>query len=428
MNALTRRQFLKCIATALVAAPAFLPAAPSSSGVTTDARIRGLILGGAIGDALGGPIEFQPRDSVQSLVNPPKIWREGEKLDAAARKAAAGRLQLRSYRDLRPGTESYGQWNPNSEPGTITDDTRHKLVLLHALHTAEQKKSWPVGVRELAQAYLDWPQTKAVVGRAGYEELAKDWLEEWQFAARWVLGARDLDKALPPERMWQSLPTCSGQMTLLPLAALYAGRPEEAYRAAYTLAFFDNGFGKDLNAALVAGLAQALVTPVEPGRERQAFESVLKTMRVTDPFRFRKIRWTERAVDRWLNLALKFARDAKGEPALLFAALEKEFAKTTKWEAQVPFVVAFSCLELAEYDPLAALQLSMEWGHDTDSYAQLVGAFIGALHGASVFPTAWPRAVVERLRIDHGVDLDDECRFLRKLEKTGRTRTLIDNH
>jgi len=425
MNALTRRRFIQFGATALAVAPYIIQGVPAGGEVNMNDRIRGLILGGAIGDALGGPIEFQSHESVQGLIDPPKVWREGEKLDSSARKAASGRLRLRSYRDLRPGTESYGQWNPNSEPGTITDDTRHKLVLLHALRTAEEKKSWPIGVKELAQSYLDWPQTKAVVGRAGYEELAKDWLEEWQFAARWVLGARDLDKALPPERMWQSLPTCSGQMTLLPLAALYAGRPEEAYRATYSLAFFDNGFGKDLNAALVAGLAQALVTPVESGRERQAFESVLNSMRETDPFRFRKIRWTERAVDRWLNLALKFARDVKGEPARLFAALEKEFANTTKWEAQVPFVVAFACLELADYDPLAALQLSMEWGHDTDSYAQLVGAFIGALHGASLFPTSWPRAVVERLRIDHGVDLEDECRFLTLLQESSRTRTLI---
>ena len=425
MNSLTRRRFIKCSAAALAIAPSFLRAAPATNEVDVSARIRGLILGGAIGDALGGPIEFQSRASVQGLVDPPKIWRAGEKLDAAARLATASRLQLRSYRDLRPGTESYGQWNPNSEPGTITDDTRHKLVFLHALHIAERNGRWPIGVKELAQAYLDWPKSKAIVGRTGYEELAKDWLEEWQFGARWVLGERDLSKALPPERMWQGLPTCCGQMTLLPLSAIYAGRPEQAYRAAYSLGFFDNGFGKDLNAALVAGLAQALVTSANSGRARPAFEIVLEAMRGTDPFRFRKIRYTERAVDRWLNLALKFAREAQGEPALLFASLEKEFAHTTKWEAQVPFVVAFSCLELADYDPLAALQISMEWGHDTDSYAQLVGAFVGAIHGDALFPAAWRDAVTRRLRMDHGTDLDEECRFLSRLREVAQRKALI---
>lgn len=425
MNLLNRRRFLETSATVLALAPTLARAATSPQGIDENDRALGLLLGGALGDALGGPIEFQARDDVQRLIDPPKIWRDGELLDATARAATAGRLRLRSYRELRPVPESYGNWNPSSEPGTITDDTRHKLVLLHALHEVERTNRWPMSVKDLAQSYLDWPKTKAVVGRNGYPELAADWLEEWQFAARWVLGERDPSKALPPERMWQSLPTCCGQMTLLPVAAIYAGAPEAAYRAAFSLAFFDNGFGKDLNAALVAGLAAALTTPVEAKNPRAAWESVLRALRTTDPLRFGKIRWSERQVDRWLNLALKFARDAQGQPARLFATLEKEFEHTTKWEAQVPFVVAFACLEIADYDPLAALQLSMEWGHDTDSYAQLVGAFVGALYGPKLFPETWREKVVSRLQADHDVDLEEESRFLALLHRRATNQKLI---
>jgi len=389
-------------------------------------RIRGLMFGSAIGDALGGPIEFQSRERVQQLAHPPKVWQEGEKLDANARAAAAARLRLRPYGPLRPETESYGQWNRDSPPGTITDDTRHKLILLHALHNAEVGGGWPLTVRTLARAYVEWPETKAVLGQPGYEALAKDWLEEWQFAARWVLGERDLERALPPERMWQGLPTVCGQMTLLPLAAIYAGQPERAYRAAYELGFFDNGFGKDLNAAIVAGLSVALTTPLPVEGARPAFEAIFAAMRRTDTFRFGKIRWSERAVDRWLNLALQLASSAQGEPARLFAALEREFAQSTKWEAQVAFVVAVSCLELADFDPLAALQLSMEWGHDSDSYAQLTGAFAGAVHGVSIFRTDWTQAVAARLLADHHVDLEQECRFLLRLHGTAPQRKLIE--
>gem|GEM_PF-68576 len=388
-------------------------------------RVQGLIVGSAIGDALGGPIEFQSRERVQTLVKPPKVWAVGEVLDAQARAAAVARLGLRSYVDLRPGTESYGQWNVGSLPGTITDDTRHKLVLFHALRRASARRQWPLTVKDLAQSYLDWPGTSAVVGHVGYEALAKDWLEEWQLGARWVLGGRDMSIALPPERMWQGLATCCGQMTLLPLAALYPGEPVEAYLAAYRLGFFDNGIGKDLNAALVAALAQALVTPIESGGTRLAFESVLRVMRETDPLRFRQIRWSERAVDRWLNLALRLARAAEGQPARLFASLEKEFEHTTKWEAQVPFVVTFACLELAEYDAMAALQLSMEWGHDTDSYAQLVAAFAGALLGVSTFRTKWQEAVIGRLKVDHGVDLVEESGFLSRARAEAGDRPLV---
>ena len=205
MNTLTRRRFCQCLAAALALAAHLSHAETPALQPSLEDRIRGLVLGGALGDALGGPIEFQARDKIQGLPDPPKVWRDGEKLDAAARAATAGRLRLRPYGALRPVPESYGQWNTNAEPGTITDDTRHKLVLLHALHAADQANRWPLRVKDLAQAYLDWPRTKAVVGRPGYEALAADWLEEWQFGARWVLGDRDLAKALPPERMWQSL-------------------------------------------------------------------------------------------------------------------------------------------------------------------------------------------------------------------------------
>lgn len=429
MNHLNRRQFLLAAGATTVAA--FAPTRAQSArpplipNPALEQRIRGLILGSAIGDALGGPIEFQPQDAVQTLDTPPKIWRDGEKLDAPAREAAVARLRMRPYLPLRPVPESYGQWNHNSPPGTITDDTRHKLILLHALHEADRRKRWPITARNLAQSYVDWPRSKAVAGRPGYPALAQDWLEEYHLSSRWILGERDPARALPPERMWQSLPTCCGQMTLPPLAAIFAGQPEHAYLAAYHLGYVDNGIGKDLNAALIAGLATALTTSANRRDSRASFAPVLDAMRSTDPLRFGKIRWSERAVDRWLNLATKWARDAAGEPARLFAMLEKEFAFTTKWEAQVPFVVTFACLEIADYEPLAALQLSMEWGHDTDSYAQLAGAFIGAMYGPELFPPAWIQAVVERLQADHGVNLDDECRFLTRLHESSATRRMV---
>lgn len=397
----------------------------SQASPDLNARILGLLLGTALGDALGGPIEFQPREAVQQLPSPPAVWRDDQILDAPARLAARQRLRLRGYQDLRPTPESYGQWNTNALPGTVTDDTRHKLILLHALHQTRQADAWPLDRRQFAQAHLDWPKQSAIALRPDYIALAQDWLEEWQFAARWILGDRKPDQAKPPERMWQGLPTCSGQMSLLPIAAIHAGRPDHAYRAAYQLGFFDNGFGKDLNAALVAALSLALTVPLDPAQPGTAWRTILETLRRTDPYDYGRIRWTTRAVDRWLDLAMRLVKDAERRPARLFAALEREFQHTTKWEAQVPFTVAFACLAIADYDPLAALQLSLEWGHDTDSYAQVVGAFIGALHGPNLFPADWTRSVTDRLRVDFGTDLAAEARFLAELHALAGGREIV---
>ncbi|MSU63828.1 MAG: hypothetical protein EXS31_15750 [Pedosphaera sp.] len=422
---MNRRSFLQLSTAAALAAPVLIQGADDPAGTRLEDRIRGLMFGTAIGDALGGPIEFQARDAVQRLPNPPKVWRDDEVLDDAGRRAAAGRLMLRSYDDLRPTPESYAQWNHHSAPGTITDDTRHKLVLLHALRVAEQKRRFPMGVGDLARAYLEWSKRPSVANRPEYATLAADWLEEWQFAARWILGERDLARARPPERMWQSLPTCSGQMTLPPLAALFAGQPDRAYRAAWHLAFFDNGYGRDMNAALIAALAQALVTPVDLSNPRPAWVKVLAVLRDTDPFGFARIRWTQRAVHRWLDFAHRTAKEAAGRPARMFAVFEREFAQNAKWEAQIPFAVMFGCLEMCDYDPMAALQLSQEWGHDTDSYAQLLGAFIGALHGPVLFRAAWRTAVAERLQADYHVDIEDECKLLARLQRLGKRRSLV---
>jgi len=389
-------------------------------------RIRGLLLGSAVGDALGGPIEFQDPAAIQRLPHPPRRWTDPMVLTETERNTTAARLRLRSYQDLRPVPESYGQWNTNSAPGTVTDDTRHKFILLHALHRAQATQSWPLDRTAYAQSHLDWPLQPVITNRPAYLELTRDWLEEWQFAARWILGRREPHWAKPPERMWQGLPTCSGQMSLLPLAAIFAGEPDRAYRAAYHLGFFDNGFGKDLNAALVAGLATALTVPVDPASPRMAWKAVLDSMRLTDPYAYSKIRWSERAVHRWLNRALDMAEKAEGRPARLFAALNSEFKTTTKWEAQVPFVVVFSCFALADFDPLPALQLTLEWGHDSDSYAQVAAAFVGALHGARLFPADWLRAVSDRVERDFSVSLDDEARFLAALHhEAQRGRELV---
>jgi ADP-ribosylglycohydrolase len=397
-------------------------AEPSADAL--DARVRGLLLGSLVGDALGGPVEFQDPERVAQLSNPPKRWRDDEGLDENARRAAVGRLTMRSYGHLRPTPEPFGQWPVNALPGTITDDSRHKMILLEGLGNARHREQWPFDNASLAQAYLDWPTAGPVRKNPELDALRQEWLAEWHLASRWCLGERDLSRALPPERIWNGLPTCCGQMTLLPLAALFPGEPDRAYRAAYALGLFDNGWGKDLNAAIVAGLAQALAIPHNlPTAD--AWESIFEAMRRTDPYRYGKIPWVSRSVDRWLDLALGATREAHGRPARLFARLEAEFRDTIKWEAQVPFVVTIAVLALSEFDPLVALQLSLEWGHDTDSYAQLVGAFIGARHGAALFPASLSGPVIERLRADYGVDLEDWVKLLGELRLQSSTRPMF---
>ena len=368
-------------------------------------------MGSFLGDALGGPIEFQDLKDLERLPDPPHRWREDETLTSGALRATRSRLTLRGYDPLRPEPELYGQWRHHAPPGTVTDDSRHKMILLTALHRAVSAGE-RLEARGLARGYLDWPRTPLIEGDKETRKLAEEWLREWNLASRWVLGERDPALARPPERLWGGLATCCGQMTLLPMAALHPGNPEEAYLHAYELAYFDNGPARDLNAALVAGLAHLLAPEPAPRGDRSLWAALIGAMRSVDPFRYGQVPWVRRPVDQWLDFVEETVAAADGHPGRVFAAFDRAFADAIKWEAHVCFSVALAALRLAGDDPLAALQLSLEWGHDTDSYAQLVGAMVGARHGREVFPVEMREVVAIRVLEDYGFNLSTEGEWL----------------
>lgn len=360
-----------------------LRAQPAAS---PEERIEGLLIGSLVGDAAGAPTEFAPPDR--------SAWTATDTvLDATGRAELGARFRLAASR--RPA-EAYGPWTADGPPGTLTDDSRFKILFLRSLEAAGHPDR-----DAFARAILAWHADST----GPYGPLPAAWLDEFAFAARWVLGERDPAVARPPERAWGGMATMAGQMPFLPIAALAPGRPEAAYRAVWDVDFLDTGTGLDLNAALVAGLAEALAPDA-------SWESVEHAMRTTDPFGFAEVPWVPRAVDRWLDEARAIADDADGRAARLFDGLDRRLGAVTWWEAHVPMTVVFACARFTGFDPLATMQLILEFGHDTDSYLQVAGALFGALHGPDVFPEPMRRAVRERLRAEYGVAFDTWPRIL----------------
>ena len=78
----------------------------------------------------------------------------------------------------------------------------------------------------------------------------------------------------------------------------------------------------------------------------------------------------------------------------------------------MPLVVGFSIAKLADYDPLATLQIILEFGHDTDSYAQLMGAYFGALHGPGIFPDEMRDSIDQRLKEQFGESVEEWVKLL----------------
>ena len=389
-------------------------------------KIKGLITGTLIGDALGGPIEFQGHPEIQASPNPPKLWTDTNNImNDAELKAAKERMYFREYKYILPHVQSYGSWTENAPPGTVTDDSRHKIILMQMLRTALKKNQWPLTEKHSAQAYLDWSKSKTIKTHPGYDTLCPQWLGESYKAINWIMGSREIGKAYPVERIWNALPTCYGQMALTPMAALYPGEPEKAYLAAYNTAWFDIGFAKDMVAASVAGISAALTLDPTKMTNEELWNKVFDAMRNTDPYDYSKVPWCERQVQRWLSLSDLYVQQSNGSPAKLFSLLDKEFMYTTKWEAQVPFLVVFSVLKICKYDPLAAMQLCIEWGNDHDTYPQFLGAFIGAMYGTGIFKADMRETVTKRLQLDYDENINEWVSTLMKIQRLGKTKMLF---
>ena len=283
------------------------------------------------------------------------------------------------------------------------------MVLMNALRKASEASASPLTESDLARSYVDFAQALVITSRPEYREVCEESFREFWKAARWVLGERDLQLAAPPDRIWGGTPTCCGQMTMLPLAAIYQGRPEPAYRKTYELSFFDIGAAKDINSAIVAGLSIALTLPIPKSRQdrRATWKTITEAMRETDPYRYEHVPFVQRPTVRWLNFAQEAVKYSRRRPKRLYQFLEDHGEVKYFWESHFILSLVFSAIEFCDYDPLAAMALILDFGHDTDSGAQLLGAFVGAIHGSNLFHKPLQEPVITRLREDYDVDLNE---------------------
>lgn len=409
-------QLLVASGTALAVKPTW--ATPSKELSTSD-RVRGMLIGSMIGDAAGGPVEFGEYEKVRGILADTRAWKSDRRIDASELSKLADGFPLADYADVRPEPASYGPWTTNAPAGTVTDDTRHKFVMLDTLRQLRDNPQQSLTSRDLAKAYINYANRPFLSENATWAKLNEECFREFCYAAHWVLGERDLRKARPPARQWSGVATCAGQMTLLPIAGIFPGNPTAAYRAAYSVGFIDNGPGKDLNAALVAGLATA-IAPTENTQADSQWNNVIKTIRETDPLGYSQVKFVGRPLHKWLDLAHSIAEKADGQPTRLFAMLEKDAEPVYWWDAHFIIVCAFSILRFCKYNPLAAMHLVLDFGHDTDSAAQVIGAFAGAIHGPAVFPAKMRDTVLERVSADYHEDLDEMVNLLLVLQDRDR--------
>lgn len=385
-------------------------------------RCHGMLIGSLIGDAMGGPVEFKSNDELRIVLPDLRNCSAEAFHQIAGDHGKWNGFQCFSYETLRPEIAPYGPWEMRARPGTVTDDSRHKMILMHCLREATQQTGRAVRVEDLCHAYVDYFQQER--WSPAYRKLAAESFREYQQAARWILDERDLTIALPPSRIWAGISNCSGQMALLPLAAIYSGQPDDAYRATYALGFMDTGQAKDINSAMVSALAAAIVANHADVADR--WNSVRQAIRNTDPYRYADVPFAKRPATEWLDFALQAVADAEGSPAKLYEILEQQGRAKYFWDAHFTYATTWAFLHFANYDPETAMLVSLAFGHDTDSTAQLVGALCGAVHGTDIFPQQTIQQVDRQLKADYGESVTEWVHVLNLFREHRESRPPVE--
>jgi hypothetical protein len=360
------------------------------------------VLGAAIGDAIGGPFEFGPLERVMALTG-------GDWIDG-----------LYPY-DHSGG--AHGVWGPPSPAGglppagTGTDDVRLDWLFL-ALATELGRP--PTG-RDVARRYIKIYENPESV-YPGHAELTRVQFAYWEGACRGYLGqTSEQYPALTPEllrarSLGLNFPILSGVYALTMAGLLYPGRPVEAYKAAFTLAFYDIGYAREATALLAASIAAALAQEVTPAA---LFEQIVDL----DPLGLGGEFSRPYVID---HLPQVYPLVAEPKPDREMACdLSVAFRHDHPFDPFRTLGVAWLAVLAAEGDPVRAMLIAAnhvgldEAGRptryeDIDCYASIAGALAGAISGDEAFPAEIVRQVVESNKVVYGIDLEESVeRFVK---------------
>jgi ADP-ribosylglycohydrolase len=358
------------------------------------ARVRGCLLGGAVGDALGHPVEFSSLDRIRATHGP---------------RGVTGLLPATDATDITDGSAG--------TVALITDDTQMTLFTVEGLRQARERErlkgiggGWP---RLLRWAYERWLETQLRPGpeasplaqpSGGPYEGPRGGLitERWLYARRapgnaCLSGLTHADfvpgptaELGPPGPVNPDSKGCGTVMRSAPFG-LTGTDPATAFGMAARCAQMTHGHPTGYYAA---GALAAIIACVLAGDSIEG--ATLRTLRLLAGHPGHEE--TTAALQQALDLA------AEGDPTP--EKLEKLGAG---W-------IAEEALAIGVYSALAApgvedaLLLSVNHSGDSDSTGSVCGNILGARHGDHGLPHAWVEQVEGRARIAAlADDLAAEC-------------------
>jgi ADP-ribosylglycohydrolase len=339
-------------------------------------RVRGCLLGGAIGDALGAGIEFDTLDKIRVDHGPDGVT---------------------------GFVPAYGM------RGAVTDDTQMTLFTVDGIIRAHVRQGSGGGWHpptDVHHAYLRWAATQHDWGP---DERRRDlgWLgrEEWLYARR-APGSACLSGLSGPDG--ERLGTleapknphskgCGTVMRAAPFGLLLGWEPGLVFQLAVECSVLTHGHPTGY---LSAGALAVLVHAVLRGQTlEEGVELALALL-------------AERPGHEETSAALRAALAAvrAGEPSA-----ERVAALGEGWVAEEALAIGVYCALVAE-DVRSGLLLAVNHSGDSDSTGTVCGNLLGAVHGESALPAEWVAELEGRgtvlqladdlvLELSHGAEL-----------------------
>ncbi|MEV6837365.1 ADP-ribosylglycohydrolase family protein [Streptomyces sp. NPDC051133] len=353
------------------------PDTPERSGDpgphTLDERITGALVGAAVGDALGGPVEGYSPDQIAE--------RHGGRIHGVV-----GPWHGDDWRTARPIAPYH------KGDGHVTDDTlmTHALVRVYAR------------VRDHLDAYAvaDHLVPDLMTRPRWIPELETEALplQRLFLAEKWLVARLAYGHADPREAGVGNIVNCGAAMYMAPVGLVNAADPAAAYAEALDVAgAHQSSYGREAAGVLAAAVAAATAPGATPDSVVTACLSLAKD-------------GTRTAIEKVCEVASRH-RDFESALGPLRAAVEPYDTVGPDYRApslgarrpsrlhsieELP--VALGMVLIAGGDYRHAVLGSVNYGRDCDSIATMAGAVTGAL--GSPVPQDWAKTVAEASRLD----------------------------
>ncbi|MFF7299759.1 ADP-ribosylglycohydrolase family protein [Streptomyces sp. NPDC090085] len=342
--------------------------------LTLEDRAAGCLIGAAVGDALGGPVEGWTPDQilerhggrVHGIVGP---WHE-------------------NWRTARPIAPYH------KGDGHVTDDT----LMTHALVRVYGTVRDHLDAHALAEHLVpDLMGTPRWIPELEAEALP---LQRIFLAEKWMVTRLHYAHADPREAGNGNIVNCGAAMYMAPVGIANAGNPAGAYAEAVDVSgAHQSSYGREAAGVFAAAVAAACTPGATAATVVETALSLAKDGTRAAIAAVREVASDHRDFESALA-PLRAAVAPYDSVGPDYRTPSLDARRPSRLHAIEELPVALGMLLVADGRYETAVLGSVNYGRDCDSIATMAGAIAGAMGGEAAVPAAWAKQVAEASRLD----------------------------